>query len=68
MVLPLYVTYLFSFAAFSILSLFCILSVLIMIMWGGFFSGPDGLVLCKPPEPGCPSLSQDWGSFQLLCC
>jgi hypothetical protein len=33
--LPLYVTSLFSFAAFRILSLFCVLSVLIMMYLGG---------------------------------
>jgi hypothetical protein len=63
--LSLYVTCLFSFSAFGIRSLFCMLSFFIMICLGGFFFGPDGLVFCKPPVAGC-SLSPGWGSFQLL--
>jgi hypothetical protein len=49
--LPLYVTCAFSFEDFSILSLFCMLSTLIMICLWCLFSGPDGLVFCKFPAP-----------------
>jgi hypothetical protein len=50
--LPLYVTCPFSFAAFSIISLFCILSVLISIYLGVFLFGFDSLMICKFHEPG----------------
>jgi hypothetical protein len=57
--LPLYVTCLFSFAAFKILSLLCVLSVWItMCNPMCFFFGPDGLVFCKLPAPERLSLSQ----------
>ena len=38
--LPLYVTWLFSFAALTIPSLFCMFSVLIIMWWGDFFFDP----------------------------
>jgi hypothetical protein len=42
--LPLHVTCHFSFAVFDILSMFCLLSVLIMSACGCFFSDSSGLV------------------------
>jgi hypothetical protein len=50
--LPLYVTCLLSFAAFRILYLFCVMSILIMMCLGYLFFGLDGLVFCKLPAPG----------------
>jgi hypothetical protein len=54
--LPLYMTCLLSFATFSILSLFCMLSVLIMMYLGCFFFSPDRLVSCKLSAPRYSSL------------
>jgi hypothetical protein len=50
--LPLFVSYLFSFAAFRILSLFCVLSVLVIMCLGTFLFCLDGLLFCKLPAPG----------------
>ena len=41
--LPVYVTWSFPFAAFNSLSVFCTLSVLIVVM-GNFFYGPFGVL------------------------
>jgi hypothetical protein len=60
-----YVTCLLSFAGFNILSLFYMMSVLIM-SGGYFFFSPDSLVFCQLPIPVWPSLSWGWISFQLL--
>jgi hypothetical protein len=45
--LPLSVTWLFSLAAFNILSSFCIFTVLIIMQQKDFFSGQIYLVFCK---------------------
>jgi hypothetical protein len=51
--LPLYVTCLFSFAAFSILSLFCMFESFDYDIPGEyFFFGPNSLLFCKLPAPG----------------
>jgi hypothetical protein len=61
--LPLYVICHFTF--FKILSVFCTISVFIIICLFFFLSCLFGV--WKPPVPGCSSLSQDWVSFLLLC-
>jgi hypothetical protein len=46
--LPFYDTWLLSLAAFNIISLFCVFSVLIIMQGvGAFFSDPTYLVFCK---------------------
>jgi hypothetical protein len=63
---PLYVTCIFSFAAFRILSLFYVLSVLIMMCLGVFLFVSDGLVFCRLFASWWSSLSRGQGMFQLL--
>jgi hypothetical protein len=64
--LPLYVTCLFTFAAFSILSLFCLLCVLITICLGGNSFSILTIWYSVSLLNLDDSLSRGQGSFQLL--
>jgi hypothetical protein len=63
--LPVYVSCLFSFAAVNILSLFCTVSVYIMIYLGVFLLWVWHLMFSKLPAPRWSSLSWGWGSCLL---